>query len=70
MYHTERDPFSRRKLFVEKTAAGRESQKKILVAKKALLRYGLTERTQTKGEGLWVRTKMLKKRVRKNPPKH
>ena len=40
MYHTERDPFSGKKLFVEKEAVGRERQKKILVAKKGRIRYG------------------------------
>ena len=39
MYHTGRDPFSGERLFVEKTAAGRERQKKILVAKKVRIRY-------------------------------
>jgi uncharacterized radical SAM protein YgiQ len=40
MYHTGRDPFGGERLFVEKTAAGRERQKKILVAKKGRLMYG------------------------------
>ena len=44
----ERDPFSGKGLFVEKTAARRERQKKILVAKTGLLRYGMrgSQRTQ------------------------
>jgi len=43
MYHTERDPFSGKGLFVEKTAAGRERQKKILVAKTRRFGYGMPE---------------------------
>ena len=70
MYHTQRDPFSGRRLFVEKTASGRELQKKILVAKKAHLRYGMSGRTQTtKEEGSWVRTKTSKRKPRRNLPK-
>ncbi len=70
MYHTERDPFRGKKLFVEKTAAGRELQKKILVAKKTHLRYGISGHTQTtKEEGSWVRIKTSKRKPRKNLPK-
>jgi len=70
MYHTKRDPFSGRTLFVEKTAAGRERQKKILVAKKGLLRYGIPQLNQTtKEEESWVRTKTSKKKPRRNLPK-
>jgi uncharacterized radical SAM protein YgiQ len=71
MYHTERDPFRRRKIFVEKTTAGRERQKKILIAKKGLLRYGISGHKQTtKEDGSWARTKTSKRKPRKNPPKH
>jgi uncharacterized radical SAM protein YgiQ len=70
MYHTKRDPFSGRTLFVEQTAAGRERQKKILVAKKGLLRYGIPQLNQTtKEEESWVRTRTSKKKPRRNLPK-
>jgi radical SAM superfamily enzyme YgiQ (UPF0313 family) len=70
MYHTERDPFCGKRIFVEKTAAGRERQKKILVAKTGLLRYGLRGSQQTKKEvGSWARTKTSKKKPRRNLPK-
>ncbi len=70
MYHTKRDPFSGRTLFVEKTAAGRERQKKILVAKKGLLRYGIPGLNQTtKEEESWARTRTSKKKPRRNLPK-
>jgi hypothetical protein len=58
MYWTERDPFTGRPLFVEKTQAGREGQKKILVAKKGHLGYGISGRKTTQKEvRSWVRTK-------------
>lgn len=70
MYHTKRDPFSGRALFVEQTAAGRERQKKILVAKKNLLRYGISQGNQTsKEKESWARTRTSKKRPRRNLPK-
>jgi radical SAM superfamily enzyme YgiQ (UPF0313 family) len=70
MYHTKRDPFSGRTLFVEQTAAGRELQKKILVAKKGLLRYGIPGLNQTtKEEESWVRTRTSKKKPRRSLPK-
>lgn len=70
MYQTGRDPFSGRTLFVERTAAGRERQKKILVAKKGLLRYETPQLNQTtKEEESWVRTKTSKKKPRRNLPK-
>jgi uncharacterized radical SAM protein YgiQ len=70
MYHTGRDPFSGRTLFVEQTAAGRERQKKILVAKKGLLRYDTPHINQTaKEEESWVKTKTSKKKPRRNLPK-
>ena len=70
MYHTERDPFSGKGLFVEKTAAGRERQKKILVAKTGVLRYGMRGSQQTQKEvGSWARTKTSKKKPRRNLPK-
>jgi len=70
MYHTQKDPFSRKGLFVEKTAAGRERQKKILVAKKSLLRYEVFHLNQTtKEEESWARTRTSKKRPRRNLPK-
>jgi uncharacterized radical SAM protein YgiQ len=70
MYHTKRDPFGGRALFVEQTAAGRELQKKILVAKKGLLRYGIPGLNQTtKEEESWVRTRTSKKKPRRSLPK-
>jgi len=70
MYHTKREPFSGRTLFVEETSAGRERQKKILVAKKGLLGYGISQRNQTtKEEESWVRTRTSKKKPRRNLPK-
>lgn len=70
MYHTKRDPFSGRALFVEQTIAGRERQKKILIAKKGLLRYGISQLNQTtKEEESWVRTRTSKKKPRRNLPK-
>lgn len=69
MYHTGKDPFSNQRLFVEKTAAGRERQKKILVAKKALLRYGISGHKQsTKEERPWVKTRTSRRKPRKSPP--
>ncbi len=70
MYHTGRDPFNGRPLFVEQSAAGRERQKKILVAKRGLLRYENSQLNQTtKEEESWVRTKTSKKKPRRNLPK-
>jgi uncharacterized radical SAM protein YgiQ len=70
MYHTGRDPWSGRSLFVEKTAAGRERQKKILVAKNGRFRYGNTAQQQITREGnSWAKTRTLKKTPRKNLPK-
>jgi radical SAM superfamily enzyme YgiQ (UPF0313 family) len=70
MYHTGRDPWSGRRLFVEKTAAGRELQKKILVAKNGRFRYGSTAQQQITREGnSWAKTRTLKKIPRKNLPK-
>ncbi|MDA8125700.1 MAG: YgiQ family radical SAM protein [Deltaproteobacteria bacterium] len=70
MYFTERDPFSGKKLFVEKTAAGREGQKKILVAKSSHLMYGISVQKQTpKEEGPWARTKTSRRKPRRNPPR-
>jgi len=70
MYHTGRDPWSGRRIFVEKTAAGRELQKKILVAKNGRFRYEGDERQQIKREGKsWAKTKTLKKIPRRNLPK-
>ncbi|MHB8773279.1 MAG: YgiQ family radical SAM protein [Syntrophales bacterium] len=69
MYHTERDPFSGKRLYVEKTAAGRERQKNILVAKPERFGYGMGGPHQTQKEvGEWPRTKTRKKRTRRNPP--
>ena len=71
MYYTGKDPFSGRKIFVEKTAAGRERQKKILVAKNDLLRYvnsGLKPAIK-KEERSWVRIRTSKRIPRKSPPK-
>ncbi|MEW6335245.1 MAG: YgiQ family radical SAM protein, partial [Thermodesulfobacteriota bacterium] len=70
MYHTKRDPFSNRPLFVEQSAAGRERQKKILIAKKGRLAYGISQRNPTtKKEASWARTRTSKKKPRKNLPK-
>ena len=70
MYHTKRDPFSGRTLFVEQTAAGREYQKKILVAKKSLLRYEIRGLNPvTKEEESWVRTRTSKRKPRRSLPK-
>jgi uncharacterized radical SAM protein YgiQ len=70
MYHTGRDPWSGRRLFVEKTAAGRELQKKILVAKNGRFGYGNTAQQQIIREGnSWAKTRTLKKIPRKNLPK-
>jgi len=70
MYHTGRDPWSGRRLFVEKTAAGRELQKKILVAKNGRFRYGNTAQQQiTREVNSWAKTRTLKKIPRKNLPK-
>ena len=70
MYHTGRDPWSGRRLFVEKTAAGRELQKKILVAKNGRFRYGNTAQQQiTREENSWAKTRTSKKTPRKNLPK-
>jgi uncharacterized radical SAM protein YgiQ len=71
MYHTGRDPRSARRLFVEKTAAGRELQKKILVAKNSRFRYENADQQQIKQEGKsWAKTRTLKKTPRRNLPKH
>jgi hypothetical protein len=43
MYCTGRDPVSGKRLFVEKTAAGRELQKKVLVAKTGRFTRGKAE---------------------------
>ena len=70
MYHTERDPFSGKRLFVEKTAAGRERQKKILVAKTGLLRYGMRGSQQTtEGGRIMGKDKDVKKEAKKKPSK-
>ncbi len=70
MYHTERDPFSGRPLFVEKTAAGRERQKNILVAKAGRFRYEMAVSHQTQKEVRpWARTKTSRKKPRRNLPK-
>jgi uncharacterized radical SAM protein YgiQ len=70
MYHTERDPWSARRLFVEKTAAGRELQKKILVAKSGRFRYGNTAQQQIlKGGKIMGKDKDVKKDTKKKPSK-
>lgn len=70
MYHTGRDPWSGRRLFVEKTAAGRELQKKILVAKNGRFGYVNREHRQiTREENPWAKTRTSKKTPRKNLPK-
>jgi uncharacterized radical SAM protein YgiQ len=70
IYHTGRDPWSGRRLFVEKTAAGRELQKKILVAKNGRIGYGNRGHRQiTREENSWAKTRTSKKTPRKNLPK-
>jgi uncharacterized radical SAM protein YgiQ len=70
MYHTGRDPWSGRKLFVEKTAAGRALQKNILVAKKRPLRYGnIAPHQITRGGELMGKDKDVKKDTKKKPSK-
>jgi radical SAM superfamily enzyme YgiQ (UPF0313 family) len=70
MYHTGRDPWSGRRLFVEKTAVGRELQKKILVAKTDRFGYEDSDRKSIQREGIsWVKTKTLKKKPRRNLPR-
>ena len=70
MYHTGRDPWNGRRIFVEKTATGRDLQKKILVAKNGRFRYGSTVHQQITREGnSWAKTRTLKKIPRKNLPK-
>lgn len=69
MYHTGCDPFSGKRLFVERTAAGRERQKKILIAKNGHLGYGFSGRKPAmKEEEPWVRTKTSRRKPRRNPP--
>ena len=70
MYHTGRDPWSGRRIFVEKTAAGRELQKKILVAKKDRFGYGNTAQQQIlTGGKLMGKDKDVKKDTKKKPSK-
>jgi uncharacterized radical SAM protein YgiQ len=70
MYHTGRDPRSRRRLFVEKTQAGRELQKKILVAKTSRFRYGNTSQQQIlTGGKVMGKDKDVKKDTKKKPSK-
>jgi uncharacterized radical SAM protein YgiQ len=67
MYWTGRDPCSGRAIHVARTAAEREQQKKILVAKRNLLRYGISgHKPLTKEEGSWARTRTSKKKARRN----
>lgn len=71
MYHIGRDPWSGRRLYVEKTAAGREFQKKILVAKNDRFRYeNNAQRQITREENPWAKTRTLKKTPRKSLLKH
>ena len=70
MYYTGRDFRTGKRLFVEKTAAGRELQKKILVAKTPGFGYGGRIRQTPKREGKsWEKTRMSKRIPRKNLPK-
>jgi radical SAM superfamily enzyme YgiQ (UPF0313 family) len=50
MYCTGRDPISGQRLFVEKTEAGRELQKKVLVAKSGSFMRGKSEHQPRKHE--------------------
>ncbi len=71
MYYTGRDPFSGKALFVEKTAAGRERQKKILIAKTGILGYENSKYASTTKEGsTWARTKTSRRNPRRSLPKH
>jgi uncharacterized radical SAM protein YgiQ len=70
MYHTGRDPWSGRGLFVEKAAAGRELQKKILVAKNGRFEYGSGGHRQlTRGGEVMGKDKDVKKDTKKKPSK-
>jgi len=70
MYHTGRDPWSGKRLFVEKTAAGRETQKKILIAETGRFGYENAENQLIKRRGMsWAKTRTLKKTRRKNLPR-
>lgn len=70
MYCTERNPRTGGRLFVEKTASGRELQKQILVVKKSRFGYGKpTDHQTTKGGESWVKTRMSRKKTRKSLPK-
>jgi radical SAM superfamily enzyme YgiQ (UPF0313 family) len=69
MYHTGRDPWSKRGLFVEKTAAGRELQKKILVAKTGRFRYESGATANQKGGKIMGKDKDVKKDTKKKPSK-
>ena len=70
MYATGRDPFTSRRIFVEKTAKGRERQKQILVVKKESLKYGRQTEPTTKKEGkAWPKTRTSRKKPKRNPPK-
>lgn len=71
MYCTERNPFSGRRIFVEKTASGRERQKQILVEKKIPFRYAEKNNQATATEEKpWARTKTSRKKPKRNHPKH
>ncbi|MDI9570706.1 MAG: YgiQ family radical SAM protein [Pseudomonadota bacterium] len=70
MYYTERNPFSGRRLFVEKTVSGRERQKQILVEKNIPFRYaGENNRTAATEGKPWARTKGPRRKPRRNPPR-
>jgi len=70
MYATERDPFTVRPLMVEKTAAGRDRQKQILVVKNSSLKYGHPAGPTIVKEGRsWPKTKTSRKKPIRNPPK-
>ena len=70
MYHTGRDPWSGKRLFVEKTEAGRELQKKILVVKNSRLGYEDGAKKIKKEGKSWEKTRTSKKIPRRNLPKH
>lgn len=71
MYWTGRDPLRDEPLFVEKSAAGREAQKKILVAKTGFLGYGKREcdGRGRKGGVTMGKDKDVKKEGKKKPVK-
>jgi uncharacterized radical SAM protein YgiQ len=70
MYCTERNPSTGGSLFVEKTAAGRELQKQILVVKNSRFGYGKPKDHQsTEEKKSWAKTRTSRKKTRRSLPK-